>query len=310
MKLSIVLIAFVLIGCQNSHQKREETSSNEQPLDTAQTTEKVIAKADTVESVLEVEIDSSNLTPEPLGLSTLRDFELNGYQRSKRMNDSLFIEFLKSFTKYQNSSNDILFKHPKYDTWNTIAYSPNGEISPEAINFQDSVKEIGFVVASSEGSIFLDKDPDFLNRFSQYLSDRMNAFLVEYNADILNPYAEDNSIIISRTEHIRRMMFWEDFSKKHPDFELPEYANNEFRYLLFFFMLGTGNSAIHDWGDPPKVRPEVIESYKKVVREHPNSTAAEYLTDYLNFLEQKDFIWDRSFDSDYGREKFPDMYGG
>lgn len=307
MKLSIVLIAFVLISCQNSNQKREETSSNEQPLDTAQTTEKVIAKTDTVESAIEVEIDSSDLTPEPLGLSTLRNFELNGNQRSKKMNDSLFIEFLKAFTIYQNSANDLLFDHPMYDTWNTLAYSPDNKVAPEATVFEDSVKEIGFMVAMTEGSIYLGKDPQFLSRFRPYLSERMKDFLIEYQEDISNPFMDDGSIVIPITELIRRMMFWEDFSK-YEDFELPDYAIGEFEKYLVNLMLGTGNTPIHDWSDSLKVRPEMIKTYKTVIDQYPDSKASEYLKDYLIYLEQKKYRYDNSFHK-YGREKFPSMYG-
>ena len=301
MKLSIVLIIFVLIGCQNSQHKREDDSSNKQLLDTAQTTEKAIAITDTVESTLEVEIDLSDLMPESLGLSTLKDFKLNGNQRSKSINDSLFIEFLKGFTTYQNSANNLLFNHPKYDIWNTLAYSPDNKI------FEDSIKKMGFIVAMTEGLIYLDKDPQFLSRFRPYLSERMNDFLIEYQKDISNPFMDDGSIMISITELIRRMMFWEDFSK-YEDFEFPNYSNGEFEKYLFILMLGTGNTPIHDWSDSSTIRPEMIETYNSVIEEYPDSKASEYLKDYLIYLEQKSYRYDGSF-HEYGEEKFPSMYG-
>ncbi len=202
-------------------------------------------------------------------------------------------------------SNDLLYEHPNYDIWNTLAYTPDGEVAQEALDFRDSVKDIGFTVSATEGLIFLYKDPEFLTLFSPFLSERLNSFLVEYKKDIIFPFTQDNSIIVSTDEHIRRMMFWEDFSKSHPDFELPEYANNEFRFLLFKFILGTGNSAIHDWGDIPKIRSEVIESYNRVISDYPNAISAKY----LNFLEEQNFTWNRIPFNEYGRGKFPDMYG-
>ena len=307
-RLNLLVVSFALWGCQGPQQSDKESSTDTLQVDSSKIIQPKSKETDSVKAVQEPKETSDESTTQPLGLKTIKDFELNGRKRATKINDSRFAEFLKAFTIYQNSANDSLFHHPDYDLWNTLVYSPDDVVSSEALHFRDSVREIGFVVAASEGSIYLDKDPNFLIRFSPYLSKRMNSFLTEYNEDIWHPFTEDNSIMVSTEEHIRRIVFWENFSKENPDFELPDYASRTFRFLLFRFMMGTGNSAIHDWGNPPRVRPEVIESFQRVIDDNPSSTSAKYLNDYLNFLEKKNFIWDRTF-NEYGREKFPEMYG-
>jgi hypothetical protein len=163
-----------------------------------------------------------------LGLVVLKDFEQDGENRSTETNDSLFIEFLKSFTNYQNNMNDRLFDDPNYDTYNTLIYTNQDLIDPKAKEFEDSVNSIGFYVSASEGMIFLEKDPQFLKTFSIYLSGRMNTFRAQYSKEIQYPLSEDGGIIISTAEHINRMLFWEKFANDHKSFELPSYASDQF----------------------------------------------------------------------------------
>lgn len=244
----------------------------------------------------------------PLGLEVLEDFEKNGEKRSKQVNDRLFIEFLKSFNAYQNEMNERLYDDSNYETYNTLIYADKEMIEPEAKEFEDSVKNLGFYVSASEGMIFLEKDPQFLKRFAKYLSEPMNTFRNQYSKEILSPMASDGGLIISTKEQIQRMLFWERFAYQHSDFELPNYANEQFKMYLFYLMFGMDNTPIHDWSDSLNIRPEVIKTYKQIIEEYPKSDAVPYLIDYLDFLEQKNFKYDRSF-NEYGRRKFPDMYG-
>jgi len=243
----------------------------------------------------------------PLGLKTIADFEQNGKARSEESNDSLFLDFLKSFTFYQNNVNDHLYHDPKYLEFSALAYTPDDQVTQEALAFRDSVKQLGFIVAMSKGMMFLDKDPEFLARFSPYLSEGLNAFLTEFNKNIIQPFVEDKNILISSEEQARRMMFWENFDKEYPDFELKGYAQDKFQFHLFYFMLGSEDSPIHE-RDSMKIRKELLDAYNTVIREYPESIAAAYLKDYLVYLKKHNFTYDSSFE-EYGIEKFPQFYG-
>lgn len=294
------------MGCQSrTISDEKEQSINTQSTDSIATTLKPV---NSDSSELNLEEGNSYKYELPLGLSVLRDFEQNGNNRSTELNDSLFIEFLKSFNTYQNNMNNVLFDDPKYDTYNTLIYSDENLIDPEAKIFEDSIHNLGFFISNSEGMIFLEKDPQFLKKFAKYLSERMNTFRIQYSNEIQNPLAEDGGIIISTDELIKRMLFWEKFANAHKDFELPNYANNQFKMHLFYLMFGMDNTPIHDWSDSLQIRPELIKTYNHIIEDYPNSDAVEYLKEYLNYLEQKNFKYDRSF-NEYGREKFPNMYG-
>jgi len=307
LRLTFFIILFGLLSCQS----RTNSLNNEQTAEIESKDSVVTNLAPSIPDKIESEQESkpkANKSELPLGLTVLTDFELNGYQRTTSLNDSIFVEFLKSFTTYQNNMNDQLFDDPKYDTYNTLIYADEKLVDPTAKEFEDSVRNMGFYVSSSEGMIFLEKDPQYLKKFSMYLSERMNIFRTQYSKEIQYPLAEDGGIILSTDEHIKRMLFWEKFENDHKGFELPNYANNQFEMYLFYLMLGMDNTPIHDWSDSLQIRPEVIETYKQIIEEYPNSNATTYLKDYMNYLEQKNFKYDRSFD-EYGREKFPEMYG-
>lgn len=308
MRILITIIVIILFGCQNQqNSKNKEQASDIKITDSVLTDELSVIEVDTSELNQEQEPNSKK-SELPLGLSILKDFEQNSSERSVKENDSLFIEFLKSFTTYQDNMNDLLFDDPNYDTYNTLIYADENLVKPMAKEFEDSVRDMGFYVSMSEGMIFLEKDPQFLSKFSEYLSERMNTFRIQYSKEIEYPLAEDGGIIISSGELIQRVLFWEKFRDENSDFELPDYSNDQFEMHLFYLMFGMDNTPIHDWSDSLKIRPEVIENYRLIIERYQNSKAAEYLNDYLNYLEQKNYKYDRSF-NEYGKEKFPTMYG-
>lgn len=279
MRILITVLAITLFGCRN----QQESKNKEQ--------EPILIKSEL-----------------PLTLAILNDFEQNGNNRTVEVNDSEFVEFLKTITTYQNEMNELLFDDPNYDTYNTLIYADENLVESKALEFQDSVSEIGFQISASEGMIYLEKDPEFLNKFSQYLSEPMNQFRTQYSVEIRHPFSEDGGITISMNEHVKRMLFWENFAKKNTDFELPDYAKDQFEMYLFYLMFGMDNTPIHDWSDSLQIQPDIIQKYKQIIKNYPDSEATVYLNDYLDFLEQKKYKYDRSFD-EYGREKLHSMYG-
>ena len=297
------------MSCQQNQKKTFSNSNNNNitiiEKDKIKQTE--IKILDTIKNVEDEKIKFNRLTELPLGLSTLKDFELNGDERSEKINDTLFIAFLKSFTEYQNKSNDLLYNNPKYEIYNTLAYSSNDSIYPEAIKFQDSIKQIGFIIATTEGSIFLEKNSSFLNKFSPYLSERMNLFLIKYNLENNQPFAEDGALIITIDEHVKRMLFWEKFKNNHPDFELPKYAENQFEMYLFYLMFGMDNTPIYEWDDTFKIRIELIDAYNRISMNYPNTRATKIINEYLKYIEKKNFKYDKSF-NEYAKIKFPNMF--
>ena len=170
------------------------------------------------------------------------------------------MEFLINFTTYQNNLNDSLYNDANYETYNTLIYSNETLIDPKAKEFEAIIKEYGFFISSSEGDIFLEKDPSFLNNFTIYLSERMNVFKKQYIKEIKFPIAEDGGIIISTKELIERMLFWEHFARSNKGFELPEYAQEEFENNLFYLMFGMDNTPIFDWNSQPhKIKSELTK---------------------------------------------------
>lgn len=308
MRILITIIVIFLFGCQNKQNSKDKGQSSDIITTESELNDEfTVIEPDTPKRNQEQKPNSKK-SELPLGLSTLRDFEQNGNNRTVKENDSLFIEFLTSFTTYQNNMNDLLFDDPNYDTYNTLIYADKNLVNPMAKEYEDSVRKVGFYVSMSEGMIFLEKDPQFLSKFSEYLSEQMNQFREQYSKEIEYPLAEDAGIIINSEELIKRMLFWEKFAKGNIDFELLVYANDQFEMHLFYFMFGMDNTPIHDWSDSLGIRPDVIEDYKLVIKRYPNSRSAEYLIDYLDFIDQKSYKYDKSF-NEFGREKFPGMYG-
>ncbi|UZR96160.1 hypothetical protein [Chondrinema litorale] len=288
-KFQSILIAIILLwSCQeSSHEEADHT----------------LAQDSVTVKVPQVSLsDSVSKTPQkinkelPITLKTLADFEKNGQSRAEKANDSLFVAFLNAFTSYENSLNE----GADYDDYISLVYSSDEEITPKAIAFRDSVKQLGFSLGASEGYIFLKKDSAFLAQFYPYLSKRMNIFLHEYSTEIERPFSNDAGIIVSIDEHVRRMLFWDAFYSENPDFELPDYAKNEFEKYLFYLMFGMENTPVYD---NLKYDTVYLEVYRNIVENYPTTTAASYLSEYLELIEQNDFIFETESINEYRKSK-------
>lgn len=189
-----------------------------------------------------------------------------------------------------------------------MIYSDEELINAKAKEFEMFVEQVGFSISSSEGMIFLEKDTNFLNKFTDYLSERMNSFKTQYIKEIKYPIAEDAGIIISNEEIVQRILFWENFSKSQKDFEIPNYAQNEFQMNLYYLMFGMDNTPIYKWDKPHEIKSEIIETFNHIIEKYPKSKAAQYLNDYILFIEENNYQYDSSY-NEYARKKFPFMYG-
>lgn len=310
MRIIVIILAIGLISCQNKTkvnitEKKTNIELNSVDSKNVDLTNDVTNSKD----LSPISKPKYLLSKNSVSLLTLKDFKKNGYLRSSKNNDSLFVEFLINFTTYQNNVNDSLYSDPNYDTYNTLIYSDEKLIDPKAKELESIIKEYGFFISSSEGTIFFEKDPSFLNNFTTYLSERMNVFKKQYIKEIKFPIAKDGAIIISTKELIERMLFWENFAVTNKNFELPEYAQVEFEMNLFYLMFGMDNTPIFDWNSQPyTIRPELIKEFERVIEEHPKSKSVKYLEDYLVFIKDKKFIHTKEFD-EYARTKFPKMFG-
>jgi len=310
LRITFIILAIGLISCQN----KTEVKNTEKK----KTIELKIVNSKEVDLTNNVS-NSKKLSPiskpkyllseNSISLLTLEEFKENGDFRSTKNNDSLFVEFLINFTTYQNNLNDSLYNDANYETYNTLIYSNETLIDPKAKEFEAIIKEYGFFISSSEGDIFLEKDPSFLNNFTIYLSERMNVFKKQYIKEIKFPIAEDGGIIISTKELIERMLFWEHFARSNKGFELPEYAQEEFENNLFYLMFGMDNTPIFDWNSQPhKIKPELTKEFERIIGKYPESVSIKYLEDYLIFIEDNSFIYSEEFNK-YARMKFPKMFG-
>lgn len=309
MRIIFIILAIGLISCQNKTEVKiteKKTNSELKSVD--------LKKVDLINDVSNSKDFSSIskskylLSENSVSLLTLKDFKKNGDLRSTKNNDSLFMEFLINFTSYQNILNDSLYRDPNYETYNTLIYSDETLIDPKAKVLESIINEYGFFISSSEGAIFFEKNPSFLNNFTIYLSETMNVFKKQYIKEIKFPILADGAIIISTKELIDRMLFWEKFASSNKNFELTEYAQVEFEMNLFYLMFGIDNTPIFDWNSQPyTIKSELIKAFERVIEEHPESKSVKYLEDYLVFIEDKKFIYNKEFD-EYARMKFPKKF--
>jgi hypothetical protein len=203
--------------------------------------------------------------------------------------DKVFVELLKAQTIIQDNYNTHIYQLDNYDEIETIIYSDKNLHSKAAKEFEKYVHENGFVIQTPEGMVFIEKDPDFLTQtFNDYLSKNMKMFLKQYSAEIDEPFGQDGGITISFESFRQRVLFWEQFEIKNPDFVLPDYAKNQYDFYLYHLLSGMDNTPSFDW-ETKKLSKDYKETYNSIINEFPSSTTSMILKEYLDMLGRNDF---------------------
>lgn len=203
--------------------------------------------------------------------------------------DKAFIELLKVQTTIQNNYNNYIYEFDGYDKIESIIYSNENLHTKEAKEFKKYVYENGFVIQTPEGTIFIEKDPDFLlKKFSPFLSEVMNLYLKQYCLEIKEPFGEDGGITISFDDFKQRVLFWEDFKNEHQNFVLPKYAKNQYEYYFHHLLDGADNTPAFDW-QTKKLSDSYRIVYNEIILENPESETSIILKKYIELLEKNQF---------------------
>jgi hypothetical protein len=293
MKIIIILLIISLgaIGCGNKSSAEQTTTE----------------LSDNTESVTSVE-DYKKALGENLysESASLKGLEL--FKNSFTKNDSLSNDkALKVFLEYQSilidSLNSRTYNHSDfYEKLNTLINEDSTTFDKEAVAYEKVLIADGFKLSSSEGSVYIDSNPDVIsNFFMDYLSSAGKQFYSHYAAELNRPYAEDGGIIISLNDIGDRLLFWDDFSAKHPDYVFTSAANNYKSAYLDALLLGMDNTSAYDY-DSKKWSEEFLGEYKLVISKSPQSGVSKILNAYLQLLSESEFMYNEKV------QAFADQY--
>lgn len=204
--------------------------------------------------------------------------------------DSGYVLFEKFYQRVDNIINDLHYK----DTtdYSSLVLLPNEpapkNLSKKLEGYRKLLAANGFNVAMTEGYTYLQQDRDFIAKhFYPFLSPTLQEYLVQLNKENKEGFQEDAGLTIGPTQLADRVIWWENFIKKHPDFILLKAAKAEKKSYLTTLFEGMDNSPVLNY-DNNKLDVYFAEAYLHLQKKDPTSEANRLIKPFHTALQKGD----------------------
>lgn len=195
------------------------------------------------------------------------------------------------------------------DFYNSVAgsYLENNEVvntqlenspSSEVVNkLRTSLASYGISISSSEGTFYLEPQTEYLlKNFGSVLSPAYREYLTIGSKEQRERFAEDGTILISSDSLTSRIMTWESFMTRYPDFISIKIAQDQYAQYLGAYLSGMDNSRAFDpstnrLSDSSKV------SFESFIVKNSESKSTEVVKAYLDLLKSTNFNYTDKVDS-------------
>lgn len=185
-------------------------------------------------------------TEKSVNLATDKYVELFSKSDQKTC-DSAFVTFHKLYEKIEGILNNSVFTGSEFSEIPcSISYDENGKelpIDKRLILLEKRMKKHGFRVECWEGFPGIGGERAFIaSYFYKYVSPVMKQFLEGLRKERDQELGADAGIILSEEAYADRLVWWDNFNKKNPDFILAERAKSIQMYLFTYFLIGMDNT--------------------------------------------------------------------
>ncbi|MCX6237158.1 MAG: hypothetical protein NTY07_06295 [Bacteroidia bacterium] len=216
-------------------------------------------------------------------------------------------------TLFKNCIGDTLTRDSMFvvfnDFYNTVAgsYLENNEIvntqlqnspSPGTLNkVKTSLAAYGFSLSSSEGNFYLEPQTEYLlQNFGSALSPAYHEFLTIGSKEQHTRFAEDGTILIPADSLTSRIMTWENFMIRYPDFISIKMAQDQYAQYMSAFLAGMDNSRVFN-PESNRLNDSSKVSFESFIVKNPESKSTEVVKAYLDLLKTTNFNYTDKVDS-------------
>lgn len=200
--------------------------------------------------------------------------------------DAAFINFREFYSNVINKYNSEFYNNTRLRKKLELT---NSEKDNEVNTFKKKLLKNGLVLLHSEGSYYVDEDPNFLlNNFYMHVSVSFKEYLGIRKKELNQGFTEDGGLTIPFKKLGERIHIWEEFISKYPVSPLIEDAKQNYDLYLRTFMNGIDNTPVFD----PKsriLRPDVKRAYIIYTEKYSNKESGKLIKKYYNLLAKHKF---------------------
>ncbi len=165
--------------------------------------------------------------------------------------------------------------------------------------YKNEFKKIGLRLDQSEGMYYVEADSAwFLKEFSKGLPEEWISYLKQSDYEAKNRLAEDGAPLISWEEMRKRIIFWENFLYKYPDYPGKNIVEKSLSRYLAFYLGRLGNYwlilayDIKKNRQTKKLDSDVKKSYENFIKLHSKSKYHNIVKSQYNIIKDNAFIID------------------
>jgi hypothetical protein len=241
----------------------------------------------------------------PKGDFDLFKRQINGFHDlgilSIPVTENLVNKYLSTFKDADRDSVYVLFDNVVYTAINdfndslelnysTLLHRANRKIVDlEITKFKRCLDMCGLILLRTEGENYVDVNYDYYYKlFKGRVSPALTDYLKIRKKELRQGFSVDAELIISFHQLYKRVITWENFNTKYPDFFNKEDAQINYATYLSTLITGLDNSPLFDY-DTGRLFPEIYNLYLKIISRHDSLKSTRVIKEYYKLLKASDF---------------------
>jgi hypothetical protein len=195
-------------------------------------------------------------------------------QIDTKLNEKLMQDTLDYYALFEIST----------DTTNPIIIQK--EVSAYALQLKKNAFEL---TPDGEGGILIEQNRDTVNAFFyDKVSNNLKKFLAQVNKEINEGLGADGGLFIDPDVFAERILFWENFLIKYPNFYYSKEIESQQRTYLHILINGADNTPLMDFDNEKKISSYFDIAYNYLFEKSPNGKISILVKPYYLALKNND----------------------
>jgi hypothetical protein len=151
----------------------------------------------------------------------------------------------------------------------------------------------GMMIEQTEGIAFIDQAPDFVFlNLVDYLTEPVKEYMRIRTAESRKRFSEDAGLSISFSEVAGRVLNWEKFQAKYPDYFKMSVVDGHIELYTRTLLGGMSNTPSFDFsweGTVGKLRDGPRVAYEYIIKNYPSTNIGQTVRAYYDVIKQSDY---------------------
>ena len=283
----LLLISCLLASCGLNQSKKTDNNSlqmNDSIVDPVKLAQVKLTNSNQYRELLE-QLDQGNLASLDIAGTLFKNCVADSITR-----DSMFVIFNDFYNRLAGS-----YLENNESVSSKLENSPSAEVISQ---LKSSLLPYGILlIKSSEGGYYLEPQSEYLlQNFGTALSVAYREFLTLVRKEQNGRFAVDGKILIPPDSLTSRIITWESFMTRYPDFIAQKLVQEQYAQYLGAYLAGMDNTRIFD-AETNRLNDSLKVSFESFVVKYPGSKSAEVVNTYLDLLKSTNFNYTDRVDS-------------